>query len=358
MPIHATSMLDLSSRTSYQSHQTSRSRHSLALVQHLPNNSLTPKSSFRRRPPSVASYHHLFTGHQTGQPKVKYSQYFFGAVPSKSESTLSVPLHMSSNHCHSPTTNNHPLNDIKETENEKCNMMMTKLSKQPSDTDHVNVPTNRHILQKQISEPAKVEKSPAAIGSKSSQKIKELFNGLAARSSFKRRSIRKCGSDASTFYGKHNLKRSQIAQNQLSNILYSNFYNKKIGPVFGSQITLLGDTNDTKERKKDTSAVMTPLLSHLQAKHLSYDFSPKPSAQFASPHVYLPNVGQLDVNNRSNSCQQLSMLKADTGHYHNHLLLKQNMALMGTDNKAHNSPRILSPLDKSGMMLLIFISTL
>lgn len=320
LPSHATSMLDLSARAHY--HQTSRSRHSLALLQPLPSSSLTPKSSFRRRPPSVASYHHLFaTSHApasaAGHAKAKYSQYFFGAIPSKSESTLSVPLHLSSNFfCqnNSASGKQHPLNNIKESDNEKCNL--------PNQSEcSANVPSNAidsSRFQKQISDPGKPDRSPPP--PTKTGKLKELFHGLAnARSSFKRRSIRKAGSDASTFYSRHNLKRSQIAQNQLTNILYNNFYNKKIGPVFGSQITLLSEVE--KDKIPDGS-----LLSQIQNRHLSYDFSSsRPLTQFASPHVYLPNANHLESNNRSNSCQQLSGSKVDTGHYHNHLLLKQNL---------------------------------
>lgn len=337
-PSHAASMLDLSSRTPYhQQHQsTSRSRHSVALLQNLPTNSPTPRSSFRRRPPSVASYHYLYSSNQNSKHNAKYPQYLFGGTPSKSESTLSVPL--AANYYTPPSmiTGGGHLKEIEENELDAEPKMVSTISALGSNF-HLNqrVPsitdlTSRPILSRQISEPATGNEQHQLAGSNGksggigSPRLKQLLTGIASRSSFKKSSVRKCGSDASTFYTRRNLKRSQIAQNQLSSILYNNFYTKKLVPAFGSQTTLL-ENGDQKEHQQHPS---TPPV-HLPSRHLSYDFSQQ--SPMANSHVYLPSTSHLDGSNRSSSCNQLSVLNGD---YHNHLLVKQNFALLMSANEA------------------------
>ncbi|KAJ6220280.1 hypothetical protein RDWZM_006092, partial [Blomia tropicalis] len=328
LPSHATSMLDLSCRTPYQQqqHQSSRSRHSVALLQHLPNNLSTPRSSFRRRPPSIASYHYLYSSNQNGinqNVKSKYAQYMFGAVPSKSETTLNVVPMSSANYFTPPSMIGNPLKEIKENEVD----LDPKVDSMVSSTNcHLNrVPSNNDLSRPILGRPAVIEQinNERMINGKSGAKLKDFINGITARSSFKRRSVRKSGSDASTFYTRNrNLKRSQIAQNQLSSILYNNFYTKKLASAaFGSQITLLDD-----QHRHETGTPLGPFGSQMPSRHLSYDFSQH--SPMANSHVYLPSTTHLETNNRSSSCNQLSALNGD---YHNHLLVKQNFAIIGND---------------------------
>ncbi|KAI2807244.1 hypothetical protein BLOT_009207 [Blomia tropicalis] len=335
LPSHATSMLDLSCRTPYQQqqHQSSRSRHSVALLQHLPNNLSTPRSSFRRRPPSIASYHYLYSSNQNGinqNVKSKYAQYMFGAVPSKSETTLNVVPMSSANYFTPPSMIGNPLKEIKENEVD----LDPKVDSMVSSTNcHLNrVPSNNDLSRPILGRPAVIEQinNERMINGKSGAKLKDFINGITARSSFKRRSVRKSGSDASTFYTRNrNLKRSQIAQNQLSSILYNNFYTKKLASVaFGSQITLLDD-----QHRHETGTPLGPFGSQMPSRHLSYDFSQH--SPMANSHVYLPSTTHLETNNRSSSCNQLSALNGD---YHNHLLVKQNFAIIGNDTiMAHSN---------------------
>ncbi|OTF82833.1 hypothetical protein BLA29_005343 [Euroglyphus maynei] len=165
-----------------------------------------------------------------------------------------------------------------------------------------------------------------------------IINGITGRRS---RSVRKSDSDASTFFNRNrNLKRSQIAQNQLSNILYNNFYNKKLSPsAFGSEIILFSD-NEPQQPKKRNSPLFGRRMMAINDHNNHNRFISSSSSsnkqqlqqqqsgqQFPRPHVYLPSVPSLlESNTRSNSCQQLSLLNGDADHYHNHLLLKQNLS--------------------------------
>lgn len=278
-------MLDLSCRSAYQA--PSRSRHSVALLHNLAQcNPLTPQSSLPGRPPSVASCRYSYVSQTNPANSVRYPQYLFGEAPCKSESTLNVLPNNSASPNHSGLKS-HYLKMIQENdgENERNNHHSdTRSTTKPNQADH--------------------------------KSVKDLASPFPNKCS-----VRKCGSDASTFYTRKNLKRSQIAHSQLSSILYSNFYIKKFAPTHsGSQVTLLSP-DSTENGTKDGFA-----FSNLSARHLSYDFG-NHSPQIGSSHVYLPNVPNalLDAN-RSISCNQLN-----TGHYHNHLLGRQSMRMHSED---------------------------
>lgn len=404
-----------------QQHGASRSRHSLALLQHLPplfgggggsnsnTNSPTPRSSFRRRPPSVASYHYLLSSspstanhissskqnlsqlqHQQSQNQNQNNnnsrfppppQYLFGGVvPSKSETTLNhcaappLPLPLSSANYTPPmmmmaTAGHHQLHQQQLKEIQEGHEMVGE-AKSNNNSSQGPLPPP---LSRQISEPAG-RSSPAAKCSAGSPPPRlgkggdYLGSGLisAARSSFKRRSVRKSGSDASTFFQatkrthqhqqQQHLKRSQIAQSQLSSILYNNFYTKKAtglmnqgvnggSALFGSQTTLLEDQNEFHHHQQQTSSPRM-LATNLPARHLSYDFSQQSPAMLANSHVYLPNTSHLELlGARSNSCNQLSSVAEALGDYHNHLLMRPGgfSGLMNSEVGGYSeSPRVKS----------------
>lgn len=405
----------------YQQNHASRSRYSLALAQQFPTNttnqinggSLTPKSSFcSGRPPSVASCHYLFSAAAAQaaaaaasmanqKPGSRYSQYLFGAMPNaKSESTLSVPIQVSAVSSSNP--NYYESNQIKEIKfgnnnnnnNKEC-WQTNSGSCSPISINFNQFDTVLPINDKETILDGKTDAlnhihNAQKTATKTGPKLLELITGLASRSSFKKKSIRKCDSDASTFYNRHNIKRSQMANNQLSNILYNNFYSKKLIPtMFGSEIILLPDqqqqqTNDQHHRNYhckeklfrskvsknngnnlynafedqldqmehdsmvndnciiiDDEERKRTTKSPVSASNVKTSADTTPTGQFPRPHVYLPNVSPdtMDGHNvRSNSCQQLSLLtNRETDHYHNHLLLKQNLSILSDDSLTSSS---------------------
>nr|XP_027194516.1 probable serine/threonine-protein kinase DDB_G0282963 [Dermatophagoides pteronyssinus] len=380
-------------------HHASRSRYSLALTSQQQQQSqtnnydsllLTPKPSFnhrrqQQRPPSVASCHYLFSNQSANQQQQQskcgryYGQFMFGSsiLMPKSESTLSVPLNVSSSESFNrfgsstPTTtsvipnnyqhHHHNQQMISSNKKEfvpggsnklfnhgKCSPISINLNKFDSSTNVTinNMPISNDEMSTDIgynNNDFYHEKDSNAAAIKSGRSATKLFdniiNGITGRS----RSVRKSDSDASTFYNRHNLKRSQIAQNQLSNILYNNFYNKKLASsAFGSEIILLSD-NEQQQQKHRNSPLFGRRMAndhknqnrfdHIDIHHNRLKSSnkqqqqPQQCGQFPRPHVYLPSVSSLqETNTRSNSCQQLSILNGDADHYHNHLLLKQNLS--------------------------------
>lgn len=345
----------------------SRTRHSLAILSHFHSSSggsqLTPRSSFRRRPPSVASYHHLYGVNGTPQANSRYPQYLFGGMSAsaKSETTLNMTP-VSHGHQSPSFKNPYFLRKIKETEVE--NELLTFKAFSGSSQN-----LSGHFVQSgDISlSPSPTKGLSRGGGSKAGSGIRDIFSGITggARSSFKRRSVRKCGSDASAFLSSrkstpnnssnnNNKRNSQLAHNQLSSILYNNFYVKKFGPTTNN--TTAAAANNTGNYGSQSTLLMENELAvsaasgegagggHLSSRHLSYDFGNAAHHQ-ASSHVYLPNVTsplhhrgsryqqsggghhhhhQLEA--RSASCAQLNQLnRADSpaGHYHNHLLNKQ-----------------------------------
>lgn len=379
----ASSMLDLSFKSNKASDSypiglpqyppsavASRTRHSLAILSHLHSSSggasqLTPRSSIRRRPPSVASYHHLYGVNGTQHHHQRCPQYLFGGVPgaAKSETTLNMTP-ISQGHQSPSFKNPYFLRKIKETEAE--NELLT--FKQYAGSSH-NLSGHYNPARDTSLSPSPTKGLNRS--SKAGSGIRDLFSGIAggARSSFKRRSIRKCGSDASTFLSSrkstpnnNKQRNSQLAHNQLSSILYNNFYAKKFGPTnannfgnnntnnYSSQSTLLTEIEPTVSGSKGSGG-------HLSSRHLSYDFGNVAHHQ-ASSHVYLPNVtspqhhrksryqqsdgSHHQLETRSASCAQLNQLnRADSpvGHYHNHLLNKQGLRL--------DSPKLRSSFDKT-----------
>ena len=320
--LHHSSMLDLSLLNRPSSHLAhasqpygaSRSRHSLALLSHLPSGggSNDPRASFRKRPPSVASYHHLINSHGSSASaaikNARYPQYLFGA---KSELSL---LNTQNYFNFSPTSGDSTNSGTSSKNiNRKLSQTETEMAMKHHQQQQMQQqsPSNRNFKQKDQS-------------------------GIGVRSSFRRRSnIRKSGSDASAFYNRRNLmKRSQIAQNQLSSILYNNFCSKKLVPgVFGSQTTLLEDSQHqatTPETELSSShfsqaSLQSPFspLQNLSSRHLNYDFSQQ--LPFSGAHVYLPTpVTQtgFGLAHRSNSCQMLNIENGGGGQYHNHLMHK------------------------------------
>ena len=385
------------SQNYYHHHHASRSRYSLALTsqqqqQQQSNNYdplllLTPKlSSFnqrrqqqqQQRPPSVASCHYLFSSNQSAnqsqQQQSKYGRYYgqfmFGASSSsilmpKSESTLSVPLNVSSsgsfnnNRFDSSSTPNKKefiavgdgngnSNNNKLFNHGKCSPISININQFDSSTAAAiainNMPISNHNdddddeITTDIGynnnnnnenddddcHNEKINEQSKSVRKSTTKLIDNIIQGITGRSRCS--SIRKSDSDASTFYNRvhnNNMKRSQIARNQLSNILYNNFYNKKLSPsAFGSEIILLSENEHGKHCVKSSS-------------NKQKQQQQQQSGQFPRPHVYLPSVSsssslllQESNTSRSNSCQQIAILNGEnTDHYHNHLLLKkQNLS--------------------------------
>ncbi|KAH9424056.1 hypothetical protein DERP_008904 [Dermatophagoides pteronyssinus] len=378
-------------------HHASRSRYSLALTsqqqqqQSQTNNYdsllLTPKPSFnhrrqQQRPPSVASCHYLFSNQSANQQQQQqskcgryYGQFMFGSsiLMPKSESTLSVPLNVSSSESFNrfgsstPTTtsvipnnyqhHHHHQQMISSNKKEfvpggsnklfnhgKCSPISINLNKFDSSTNVTinNMPISNDEMSTDIgynNNDFYHEKDSNAAAIKSGRSATKLFdniiNGITGRS----RSVRKSDSDASTFYNRHNLKRSQIAQNQLSNILYNNFYNKKLASsAFGSEIILLSDNEQQQQKHRNSPLFGRRMANDHKNQNRSDHIDIHHNRLKSSNNNNNNNHNNLDnfldhivsslqeTNTRSNSCQQLSILNGDADHYHNHLLLKQNLS--------------------------------